>query len=588
MRSFQQRLSGFVQNQGVSAGFILALTALVFSNVFQNDFVRDDFGYILNWPLIQNLLNLPRFFVGFIPPEGMEGLYSPLKTFWHALLYYFFADNPLGYHVIALAIHLAGVLAAYHLTLVLTGHRPVAFLTALLFGLHPVHVESVTFLSSSVDTAGIVFLFVSFYCYIKAGGYGGHLFEGDVPRRRDEDVKENRAAYGCSLFFAVLAVFTHDLALALPFLFLFFDLGFRGRKETLGKIAGRTLPFFCVVIVYVLLKAWNLGGVTPGRYLSDSAFLTTLLMIKAFMKYVVVVLLPTTLSYDHAILPGNFSFGKEKFVDGAALAQSLMSSQMFLSFAVLAGLAIVLALAYRRRPLVSFCVGWFFIALLPVPVMISGPAYFSERYLYAASFAFCLLVSAGLVRWAARPASPARWLSLVLATGLVFFYAGRTVLRNQDWKDEKTICETIVRSNPQNAALRYDLALVYFELGELDKALSIMKSAIAMNPDEPYYDLALESIHSARGEYKESIRALKKAVELDPNLAEGYYNLAGIYAFLDFDDAAKSHLNKAIQLFKNRGLILEAGESAMALDRYMATRKAIKEGGAGLFMAPEN
>ena len=74
-KSFQQRLSGFVQNQGLSAGLILALTALVFSSVFQNDFVRDDFGYILNWPLIQNLLNLPRFFVGFIPPEGMEGLY---------------------------------------------------------------------------------------------------------------------------------------------------------------------------------------------------------------------------------------------------------------------------------------------------------------------------------------------------------------------------------------------------------------------------------------------------------------------------------------------------------------------------------
>ena len=81
---------------------------------------------------------------------------------------------------------------------------------------------------------------------------------------------------------------------------------------------------------------------------------------------------------------------------------------------------------------------------------------------------------------------------------------------------------------------------------------------------------------------------MQKAVELDPNLAEGYYNLAGIYAFLDFDDAAQSHLDKAIRLFKNRGLMLEAGESAMALDRYMATRKVIKEGGAGLFMAPEN
>jgi len=142
--------------------FILLLwTSLVYVNSFNNTFVIDDQIFIVDWPLIKNLNNLPEFFGSNNQPEGEEGVYSPLKTCFHALNYHLWGLNPIGHHLVALLIHIIGTLFVYRLSILLTNNSITAFLCGLFFGLHPIHVEAVTFLTASIDTLGVVFLYIS-------------------------------------------------------------------------------------------------------------------------------------------------------------------------------------------------------------------------------------------------------------------------------------------------------------------------------------------------------------------------------------------------------------------------------------------
>src|SRR5436853_2807570 len=139
--SFEDKIDRLVHDRKKSLLVILLMAAAAYSNISLNDYVMDDFDYIVNWPLIQNLVNLPRFFVGFIPPEGQGGIYSPLKTLFHSLIYIFSGGHAIGFHVVALLTQLAGVFIIYKIVLLLLDNEFIAFLTALLFALHPVHVE---------------------------------------------------------------------------------------------------------------------------------------------------------------------------------------------------------------------------------------------------------------------------------------------------------------------------------------------------------------------------------------------------------------------------------------------------------------
>ena len=181
----------FFKNRTLSILAVFLLTAAAYSNIFANQFLMDDWDFIVDWPLIQDWKNFPQFFTGYVPPAGQEGIYSPVKTLFHAVNYSLFGLNPLGYHIVSLVVHLAGILLVYKLSYFFIKDGRVAFFSALLFGLHPVHVEPVTSMTGSVDLIGVLFMFLAFYLYVKA-------------QRGGEDF--NRKLYTCSLLAAFLQI----------------------------------------------------------------------------------------------------------------------------------------------------------------------------------------------------------------------------------------------------------------------------------------------------------------------------------------------------------------------------------------------
>ena len=548
-------INNIVGHPVIALSVIILCTYLVYSNTFTNEFCVDDDLFILDWPLIQDPANFLQFFGPENQPKGEEGVYSPLKTCFHALNYFLWGKSPFGYHFIALLIHLTGVFFVYQISYLLIPQRTVAFLCGLLFGLHPVHVEAITFLTASIDTLGVVFLFISFYFYI----------------RSQKEAVLSRTFYAYSIVFAFLAIFTHELTIVLPFLFLVYDICFHRQKTFLRKIILRISPYFILSIIYVGLKSLVLGSIARGTYLYGSFYLTMLVIIKAWAKYVLICFFPLKLSLNHLISPGIFSVDLQYFDPQAVLSQSVYDTQVLMSL-LLTGMVIYFAIRMRKRnPLITFCISWFYICLLPVSNIVPSECYFAERYLYSGTLSFCLLLACSaswICHYHGLHQQILKRMGALLIISVVVFYSVRTIRRNADWKNEKALYESEVRANPQHPVMHRDLGIIYLREGKNLEALSELDQATdIMNTDGDTH-FALGEVHSQLNNYRAAKDSYLKAVVINPDFAEAYYNLAEVYNRLGMREESKTSLSRSIELFSRQGRQDEAFVAREVFKKY--------------------
>jgi protein O-mannosyl-transferase len=593
----QRKFQNIVASDRKSLLVIWGVTLLVFSNIFWNTFIMDDYSFIVGWGLIQNLWNMPRFFFSYIPPEAQGGIYSPLRTLIFALNFDAWKFNPVGYHVFSLLIHFIGIYFVYRLTLILVHHRLLAFLTALFFGVYPPHVESVTAITGSVDTVGVVALFAAFYYYVRAIDGQGLLAIGEEapPHAETADstlfLGANKKLYSFSLAFAFLAIFTHELTLMLPFLLVFYDIYFAGRVTSRRSIVFRLLPFFGMAFLYLISKWLVLGSLSRGHYLYGKVYYSLLVIIKVLVRYIWVSFFPAVLSHDPVISPGIFAFNEKDFNAQAVISQSFFDLPVVLSLFTLVAVAFIAVRSYQRQPLISFCVGWFFICLLPVSQIVPTSVFYGERYLYPGSWAACLLISLmiyklfhwdlgqNIQRTKGHQGGRAVWsqrLGVTLAIGLLVFYSVRTFWRNFDLRNGVRAYAAALQMNPYSASLHNDLGIIFAEQEDYDQAITSILQAIAIKPQEPHYYFTLGDVYFRAGDTPNSIKALEQAVSLNPDFAEGYYNLASAYGSQGDEAKAKEFLDKAVMVYKKQGRILEAGEYANILVKSLVELKEQK------------
>lgn len=539
---------------------IYLFAGLIFSNIFQNNFVMDDFDFIVDWPLIKDFNNWPQFFVGYTPLERQAGIYSPLKTLFHAINYHFFGLNPLGYHVVSLIIHGIGIFLVYRISLSLVSHQYTALLAALFFAIHPVQVEAITYMTASVDMIGILFLLSAFLLYIKS--------HRAYPQSKSK-------FYILSLFFAFLAVFTHELALSLPLLLVWYDVCYV-QDFRLSLTLRRLWPFFIVALSYALSKYLVLGAVTRGAYVYDSFYLTLLITLKALAQYVTICFFPLVLTHNHVISRGIFSFDQEDFDVLAVLSQSVFEAQTFFSLVLLGMIIYLIVKNLRKNVLISFCLGWFFIALLPGANIIPSGVYFAERYLYPGLLGFSLLLSHSLVYLYERNKSFLQFLAIVLMITCITFFSLRTWLRNQDWRDEIVLYESAVKANPYSALMQTDLGLVYLNNNEAQRALESFHNALSIRNDDPVIYFSMAEAYLKMNQSQEAIGSLKKAIELNSDYAEAYYNLAGIYAYQGMTGEAEESLKRAIGLYEKQGRGQEGRDLEKAFEGYWSSQNGGK------------
>ncbi len=554
MSKLTQYVQTIVQSQRRSLAVIYAAALISFGNIFRNQFILDDFSFIVDWPLIRSLSNFPRFFVGYVPPPGQEGIYTPLKTFFHSLTYQWFGLNVFGHHAFSLLIHCVGIFLVYKIVLLLTQDKLVTFLAAFFFALHPVHCESITSITASIDTIGAIFLLTAFYCYAL---------------REYAPAKSVARLYSASLLCAILAIATHELAASLPLLIFGYNAIMAKQRSSWVTSAKKAIPFVLVVLVYLFFKYWALGNISRGSYLYDNFYLTMLVSVKALAKYVFLLFFPVVLTHNHVISEGIYSFDVADFNEYAVITQSVFDLPVLGSLLVIAGLIYVIVSFREKKPLISFAVSWFFLTLLPAMNIIPSSVYFAERYLYVPSVAFCLLMGLYFKRLyrSRRKVLGIRastvTVFLVIAIGLA--YGARVAIRNTEMKDEISVFLSAVKANPKSALMRNDLGIVYTQYGQPAKAIESFRIALALKEDPVTY-FAMAEAYTNMGQNQEAEISLRRAIELDPEFADAYYNLASLYAFWGKMAKAQKYLKDAMFFYQKRGQEIKA-------ERYKAVFK---------------
>ena len=216
----------FERSPLILLAFALVASFICLFPTLQNGFVNwDDSAYILRNSMVWGLSweNLQQMFT----TSETLGLYHPLTLFSFAVDYTIWGTQAFGFHLTNLLLHLLNIGMVFGLVLKLTKKEMAAFVAALLFGMHPMHLESVAWISGRKDVLYTVFALISLLCYLSYAEAG--------------KVKKEKLVL--SFLFFCFALLAKAMAFTLPFFLLLID--YLHREKPKAHLFLEKLPFFC-------------------------------------------------------------------------------------------------------------------------------------------------------------------------------------------------------------------------------------------------------------------------------------------------------------------------------------------------------
>jgi len=506
---------------------IAAATAAVYAGSLSGPLIYDDHIWITWNPSIHHLgsaLSAPADSV-------VHG--RPVLSLSLALNYALSGNDAWSYHLVNLAIHVLAALALFGIVRRTLARLPGAFPNegdrlfpafgaALLWAVHPLQTESVTYVIQRAESLmGLLYL-LTLYCFIRGT-------EGPGPRPWNL-----LAVLAC-----LLGMATKEVMVTAPLMVLAYDRTFVSGsfREALRRRRGLYAALACTWTV-ILVQVAGLGGRGVGYGLGYTWWSYALVETWVVLHYLILSVWPFPLVFDY----------------GTNLVGTVREA--FPWACVLLGLVGATFLAFRRRPALGFLGVWFLLILAPgssvVPVAFQPMA---EHRMYLSLAAVTALISVGLWRWLGRRAVPVV-LALALALGV------EAALRNRDYRSEVAIWGDTVLRRPENerahlalgSALalegrneeaaaqfgealsiepgdfeaRRNLGLALFNLDRAEEALRQYRGIAPPTPDSAplHYDIALALDRLSRGD--EAIEEFRRALAIDPSDGEARNNLGSV------------------------------------------------------------
>ena len=489
---------------------IVVFGFLVYSNALRNPFIWDDDYLIKRNLCIKELRYLPRFFTEDIGSTlGIRyNEYRPLQMVSYTLDHALWGLNTFGYHLTSQLLHILVALVIYWLVMILFDNKLISFLTAILFVVHPVHTEVVTYISGRSDSLSCLFIILGIIFYVQQ--------------------LKGRYYLLWSCVFIVLSLLSKENSIAFLFLILLYHWIFKKKIE-----AVKILPYIFIFLAYFLLRMNILKASSPGVE-NMAGFMSRLPgFFVATGEYLSILLFPFNLHMEY----GSTIF---KISDPRAIM----------------GLGIMLLLAlfsirYREKnKITAFSVMWFVVSLLPVSNLFLLNAFMAEHWLYLPSIGFFIVIASGFFRLLNR----GKLLKYLAGTSfffLLFFYSYCTLKQNTYWGNPVIFYERTLKYAPESPRIYTNLGNAYYCVGYYDKALLNLKKAIQIDRNYTYAYLNLANAYNKLGDKKEAIALYKKTIELDPFFSEAYYNLGNLYKSTGDKEGAINSYKKALEIDKN-------------------------------------
>lgn len=551
-RSIKDSPSTLAQLTHPRAILLIGLLAfLAYANSLGGDFVFDDTDQIVENQNIGSWDNLAKAFTTHVwafrenaaSRAGSLGIppplpyYRPLFTAMLTIEYHLFGLWPQGWHLVSLLLHILCAIGVFYVILLMSRRKLVALVASILFAVHPVHAESVAWVSGMTDPLFGVFFLASFYFYMKARGPAG------TPERMSVRLLI------LSLGMFALAAFAKETALSLVLLVFGYELttnsgGVMSRLMTSLK---RTLPYVAIALFYLVPRYLALREMmfrnpqAPDRPLAHT-LLTLPLVVCTYARH---LFWPVGLSVTY----------NTHFV-------TTIGSREFLLPAALLGVAAIALFVYRRK--ISREV-WHALLLIVVPLIpvlnlsqVSREEYLVfDHYLYLSVAGFGYLIAIGIARLGAFESTmtPVKILGLrrpvIAVTLLISVTVGYTFAasrENRHWADSYSLWSNAARVSPTYWAVHYNTGLALLDAKHFDEARSSLEIATALKPDEADVLDGLGRAYDGIGDTSNAVTSFKRALKINPEMFESYNNLGALYFKNDNYDMAEANFTEALRL----------------------------------------
>jgi Flp pilus assembly protein TadD len=488
--------AGSRRNFWLAAALLVLAAFAAYHNTFNVPFLLDDEGSITTNPTIRQLWPIGP---ALSPPAGVGMGGRPLVNLSLAVNYACGGLAVPGYHALNLAIHLCagltllGIMRRTFLKPVLRERfggaaLPLALAAALLWTLHPLQTESVTYVSQRLESLMGLFYLLTLYCFIRGT-------EASRPGRW----------YALTVVMCLLGMASKEVMVTAPLLVLLYDRTFVGGSFR-SAWRQRWRLYLGLAGTWLLLGALLSGlhhravgfglGVTPWIY--------ALTECKVVVQYLGLAVWPHPLVFDYGGV--NVDIVKH----GTELAP----------YALVLGLCVAGTLAALwRRPVLGFAAGWFWLILAPGSsvVPLAGQP-MAEHRLYLPLAAVAALGVAGLHTLGGRRSV---MIFMILAAGLGAL-AGR---RNADYRSALVLWSDTVAKCPGNMRARCNLGDALFQAGRVPEATAQFAEAVRLKPDyaEAHCNLGIALIQAGR--MQEAIAHLQAALRFKPDDANSRYGL---------------------------------------------------------------
>lgn len=477
----------------LAPGLLILAIFVAYGDIYNFAFLYDDEFLIIKNQFLESFSNLGRIFSSSSTAGagGTDSFFRPMQIVAYLAINQIFGREAWAFHLLNLSLHACNALLIFLLGRKLRISQAVAAAVALVWAVHPLHTEAVTYMSATADTLHVLFLLLGIYTSLFVQRPVGVIL-------------------GIVLF--GLALLSKESAIVFPALLtvMTFYLSKDDRWSWRQYLA--TIPFWAIAAGYFLLRrTWlNLNDdfamYKTANVYSESILNRTFTFLATLPSYVQLILWPTGLHMDR---------------------QFSVYTDLFLG-PVLWGLVIVIgviAFGVLSRA-IAFIGLWFIAAHIPhAGILIPANALFLEHWMYLPTIGAVLMLGHGVDQF--RP-NLKNWaviglLMVALALGL------QTHRQNRVWESAISFFSNTLAHNPGSDRTRHNLAMAFSDVGRNDEALEQYQIVVEHTDQYPQPFHNMGRIYLERGQYDKAEIYFKRAIAINPRFFQSYAALVELY-----------------------------------------------------------
>jgi len=488
--------------------FILIILVGLFSyfNALKCEFVWDDYYLIIQNKIIMNFGNFGKLFISDLSDKF--DYYRPFQSLVYMFEQNLYGPNPLGYHLTNVLIHIVNAVLVFIVFKAIIGNVFISLSASLLFVSAPFNTEAVTYISGMADLLLGFFFLLSFLFYVK---------KRFLP----------------SLICFIFALFCRETAIAIPFIFILYDLLLRKDYFKKAKVY---FAFFLWEALYIVLRLTVLNFSQKPLYFRKIYFSPEINFVQrglAFFKSIWEY-------FNIAIAPVNLHMQRKMDIP-----RNLLNQDILISFLIIISFSYVIRKYKNEKGFLLFCLFWFIILLLPQSSFVF-PLIIAEHFIYLSAIGLFLIFGFMLNKLYEINKKMA---GIILAI-LVMYYSSLTIIQNINWRNPITFYKWTLKFAPDSHKIRYLLGSYYLEKGLFDLAIDEYKKAIDIDKNfmpaklnmkyyeeiyqnsglrisQIYHDIG--SILSKKNYFDYAEESFLKAIEYNPKLIDSYNDLGALY-----------------------------------------------------------